>query len=114
MEQRKKDIAFIPAETVFQAIAAIFPDMGSPSKLCQKFVELTENKAGWLYIASCSVVDPTLMLIWILILFDPDQAPTFHPEADLDPSFQIKAQPLEKSAQIGSYSIHFGGSGSSF
>ena len=44
MEQRKKDIAFIPPETVFQAIAAIFPDMGSPSKLCEKFVELTENK----------------------------------------------------------------------
>jgi hypothetical protein len=44
VEQRKKDIAFIPAETVFQAIAAIFPDMGNPNKLCEKFVELTENK----------------------------------------------------------------------
>lgn len=44
VEQRKKDIAFIPAETVFQAIASIFPDMGSSSRLCEKFVELTESK----------------------------------------------------------------------
>ena len=49
VEQRKKDIAFIPAETVFQAIAAIFPDMGSPTKLCEKFVELTENKVIGVY-----------------------------------------------------------------
>jgi hypothetical protein len=34
--------------------------------------------------------------------FDEDQKP------DTDPSFQIKAQKLRKSAQIGSYSIHFG------
>jgi hypothetical protein len=42
---------------------------------------------------------------------DPDANldPTFHPDADPDPdlSFQIKAQTLEKSAKIGSYSIHF-------
>ncbi len=30
------------------------------------------------------------------------------PDPDPEPSFQIKAQNLEKSAQIGSYSIHFG------
>ncbi len=39
--------------------------------------------------------------IWILPF-------TFIRDPDLDPSFQIKAQNLEKSAQIGSYSIHFG------
>jgi hypothetical protein len=71
VEQRKKDIAFIPAETVFQAIAAIFPDMGSPSKLCQKFVELTENKVSWPYIPSYSVADP------------------HHADADPDPCFYL-------------------------
>ena len=51
MEQRKKDLAaFIPPETIFQAIAAILPDMGSPAKLCEKFVELTENKVQYLVI----------------------------------------------------------------
>jgi hypothetical protein len=64
---------------VFQAIAAIFPDMGSPSKLCQKFVELTENKVGWPYKPSYSVADPhiTLMRMRMLVLFDPDPAPIF-------------------------------------
>jgi len=47
IEQRKKDLAFLPPETVFQAIAAIFPDMGNSSKLCEKFVELTENKVQY-------------------------------------------------------------------
>ncbi len=37
---------------------------------------------------------------------DPD--PTFLFDEDPDPSYQIKDQNLEKSAQIGSYSIHFG------
>jgi hypothetical protein len=40
--------------------------------------------------------------------FDADPDPAFHFNADPDPSFQIKAQNLGKSAQIGSYSIHFG------
>ncbi len=55
-----------------------------------------------------------LMQIRILILFDADAEPdpTFHPNAHQDtvPSFKIKAQTLEKvakSAQIGSYFIHF-------
>jgi hypothetical protein len=45
-----------------------------------------------------------------LILFDSDPDPDFHPDADPDPDpgFQIKAQTLEKSAPLGSYSIHFG------
>jgi hypothetical protein len=53
---------------------------------------------------------------------DVDLESTFHFDAvrDLDPSFHRKAQNLRKSAQIGSFSIHFGlssvnlrGSGSS-
>jgi len=52
-------------------------------------------------------------LMWIRILLwhfeaDPDPGPTFHFDANPDPSFKIKAQNLERSAQIGSYSIHFG------
>ncbi len=42
--------------------------------------------------------------------FDADPDPTFYSDADPDPSFQIKARNLEKAAQIGSYSIHFGSS----
>jgi len=34
----------IPSDTVFQAIALFFPDMGDANKLCEKFIELTENK----------------------------------------------------------------------
>jgi hypothetical protein len=45
-------------------------------------------------------------------LFDADPDPTFQPDADLDPDpdpgFQMKAQPIGKNAQIGSYFIHFG------
>jgi hypothetical protein len=40
--------------------------------------------------------------------FDADLDPTFHFDADPNPSFQITAQNLKKSANIGSYSIHFG------
>ncbi len=52
-------------------------------------------------------------LMWIRILLwhfeaDPDPGPNFHFEADPDPSFKIKAQNLERSVQVGSYSIHFG------
>jgi hypothetical protein len=38
------------------------------------------------------------MLIPIFFYVDafPDPDPTFHPDADPDPSFQIKAQTLEK------------------
>ncbi len=39
---------------------------------------------------------------------DPDHCFHFDVDPDPDPSFQIKAQNLGKSAQIGSYSIHFG------
>jgi hypothetical protein len=45
---------------------------------------------------------------------DPDLDPTFNfdvdqdQDPDSDPSFQIKAENLDQSAQIGSYSIHFG------
>ena len=46
VEQRKSDIAFIPSDTVFQAIATLFPDMGNVNKLCEKFIELTENKSA--------------------------------------------------------------------
>ncbi len=81
VEQRKKDIAFIPAETVFQAIAAIFPDMGSPSKLCQKFVELTENKVGWPYLPSYRVADPHHV--------DGNPDPTYSFDADPDPDFYL-------------------------
>ncbi len=38
---------------------------------------------------------------------DADPGPTFHFDPDPDPSFQLKAQNFE-SAQIDSYSIHFG------
>ena len=34
----------IPSDIVFQAIASFFPDMGDANKLCEKFIELTENK----------------------------------------------------------------------
>ena len=44
VDQRKADIAFIPSNTVFQAISSFFPDMGNANKLCEKFIELTENK----------------------------------------------------------------------
>jgi hypothetical protein len=39
-----------------------------------------------------------------------DRDPTFHPDKDPDPdpSFQIKAQTLEKGLKIGLNSIHFG------
>ncbi len=44
--------------------------------------------------------------------FDSDPDPTFYLDADMDPdlepSFHIKAQNLEKNAQIGSDSIHLG------
>merc|ERR1712223_1993437 len=46
VEQRKSDIAFIPSDNVFQAIATLFPDMGNVNKLCEKFIELTENKSA--------------------------------------------------------------------
>jgi hypothetical protein len=40
---------------------------------------------------------------------DADPDPTFHPDVDLDPSFQIKAQTIEKKVlKLGSYSTHFG------
>ncbi len=39
---------------------------------------------------------------------DPDPGPTFHFNADPDPSFKKRRKNLERSAQIGSYSIHFG------
>jgi hypothetical protein len=39
--------------------------------------------------------------------FYPDPDPNFLPDLDPEPSFQIKAQILEKDAQRGSYSIHF-------
>jgi hypothetical protein len=41
---------------------------------------------------------------------DGDPDPTYQFDADPDPSFRIKAQTLEKSAQIGSDCIHFGSS----
>jgi hypothetical protein len=44
----------------------------------------------------------------LLVNFKTDPDPNFHLDVDPDPSFQIKAQNLEKSAQIGSYSKHFG------
>jgi len=48
IEQRRKDVAFIPSDTVFQAISTFFPDMGNANKLCEKFIELTENKSAQL------------------------------------------------------------------
>jgi hypothetical protein len=54
----------------------------------------------------CSVEDPHHVDADPVFLIDAD--PDFHSDADPDPSFQIKNQPLEKSGQIGSYSIHFG------
>jgi hypothetical protein len=62
--------------------------------------------------SSVSVVDPHHL--------DADPYSTYHPDADSDsnfltnadpdpdPIFKKKAQTLEKSATIGSYSIHFG------
>ena len=34
----------IPSDRVFRAISAFFPDMGEANKLCDKYIELTENK----------------------------------------------------------------------
>ncbi|XP_023346406.1 histone-lysine N-methyltransferase EZH2 [Eurytemora carolleeae] len=44
IEQRKNDNSYIPSDTVFMAISSVFPEMGNPNKLCEKFIELTENK----------------------------------------------------------------------
>jgi len=41
---RRKDLQFIPSNAVFEAIADVFPEMGNSSKLCEKFVELSETK----------------------------------------------------------------------
>ena len=41
---RSNPTPVIPSDTVFQAISAFFPDMGDASKLCEKYIELTENK----------------------------------------------------------------------
>jgi histone-lysine N-methyltransferase EZH2 len=60
VEQRRTDIAFIPSQTVFQAISSFFPDMGNANKLCEKFIELTENKSAILkvygYLGICTIV----------------------------------------------------------
>jgi len=44
INKRRADNSFIPSDTVFMAISSVFPDMGNPNKLCEKFIELTENK----------------------------------------------------------------------
>ena len=44
VNNRKKDLQFIPSKAVFEAIADIFPEMGNANKLCEKFVELSETK----------------------------------------------------------------------
>merc|ERR1711962_1317010 len=46
IDQRRTDLSFIPSDTVFQAISTFFPDMGNANKLCEKFIELTENKSA--------------------------------------------------------------------
>jgi len=43
-EDSKKNIHQDKLDTVFMAISAVFPDMGNPNKLCEKFIELTANK----------------------------------------------------------------------
>ncbi len=43
--------------------------------------------------------------ILVLLVTDADQYPTFRFDADPDPSFQVKAQNLGKSAQLGSIRI---------
>ncbi len=79
---------------------------GSASLWCESGFDLSPD------------ADPVLIVIWcgsvcgFLFDADADPDPTFHPDADphpyTNPSFQIKAQTPGKSAQIGSYSIHFG------
>ena len=34
------------SNNVFLAISTFFPDMGNANKLCEKFIELTENKSA--------------------------------------------------------------------
>jgi len=45
IDQRKAaNNSFIPSETIFNAIALVFPEMGNTSKLCDKFIQLTETR----------------------------------------------------------------------
>jgi histone-lysine N-methyltransferase EZH2 len=44
VNKRRKDLEYIPSNEVFEAIAESFPEMGNASKLCEKFVELSEAR----------------------------------------------------------------------
>ena len=46
-------------DTVFMAISAVFPDMGNPNKLCEKFIELTANKNSTLKV--CDVISGCIL-----------------------------------------------------
>ena len=43
-EPKANGAPLIPSDRVFQAISSFFPDMGDANKLCEKYIELTENK----------------------------------------------------------------------
>jgi len=44
IEQRKTDLSFLPSDSIFSAISSVFPEMGNSGKLCEKFIELTQNR----------------------------------------------------------------------